>query len=73
MAYLGTQGDVWDAHKDMALAGLGAFIAMTITLCINISIRKGFSDEWTSSLKIKSNTPLGEDEISRLRNQNKEK
>jgi putative membrane protein len=26
--YLGTQGDVWDAQKDMALAGLGAFIAM---------------------------------------------
>ena len=28
-AYLGTQGDVWDAHKDMALASLGALIAMT--------------------------------------------
>src|SRR5688572_29169851 len=23
-AYLGTQGDIWDAHKDMALAALGA-------------------------------------------------
>ncbi|HLF09667.1 MAG TPA: DUF2238 domain-containing protein, partial [Gammaproteobacteria bacterium] len=31
MAYLGTQGDVWDAHKDMALASLGALIAMSIT------------------------------------------
>lgn len=28
MAYLGTQGDVWDAHADIALAGLGAVIAM---------------------------------------------
>jgi putative membrane protein len=28
IAYLGTQGDVWDAHKDMALASLGALIAM---------------------------------------------
>jgi putative membrane protein len=28
MAYLGTQGDVWDAHKDMALASLGALLAM---------------------------------------------
>jgi putative membrane protein len=27
-AYLGTQGDVWDAQKDMALAGLGAAIIM---------------------------------------------
>jgi len=66
MAYLGTQGDVWDAHKDMALASLGAFIAMTITMLINIRIQKGFSKEWKSSLSIKSNKPLGEDEISRL-------
>jgi putative membrane protein len=30
-AYLGTQGDVWDAQKDMALAGLGALLAMCTT------------------------------------------
>ena len=30
-AYLGTQGDVWDAHKDMALASLGALITMLVT------------------------------------------
>ena len=30
MAYLGTQGDVWDAQADIALAGLGWFIATTI-------------------------------------------
>jgi len=27
-SYLGTQGDIWDAQKDMFLAFLGAFIAM---------------------------------------------
>ena len=27
-AFLATQGDVWDAHKDIALAALGAAIAM---------------------------------------------
>jgi putative membrane protein len=27
-AYLGTQGDVWDAHKDMALASGGALVAI---------------------------------------------
>ncbi|MBK7645119.1 MAG: DUF2238 domain-containing protein, partial [Planctomycetes bacterium] len=27
-AYLGTQGDPWDAQKDMALASLGALITM---------------------------------------------
>lgn len=31
VAYLGTQGDVWDAQKDMALAGLGSLLAMTAT------------------------------------------
>jgi putative membrane protein len=31
-AYLGTQGDEWDAQKDMALATLGAAAAMAITL-----------------------------------------
>ena len=34
-AYLGTQGDEWDAHKDMALASLGALIAMLVTALIN--------------------------------------
>lgn len=31
-AYLGTQGDSWDAQKDMGLALLGAILAMIITL-----------------------------------------
>lgn len=30
-AYLGTQGDIWDAQKDMALAGCGALLCMIIT------------------------------------------
>jgi putative membrane protein len=35
MAYLGTQGDVWDAHKDMALASLGALLTMSITALLD--------------------------------------
>lgn len=31
-AYLGTQGDIWDAQKDMALAGFGAVLAIAATL-----------------------------------------
>lgn len=30
-AWLGTQGDVWDAQKDMGLAALGALICMVVT------------------------------------------
>jgi putative membrane protein len=29
-AYLGSQGDIWDAQKDMFLATLGALLATTI-------------------------------------------
>ena len=66
MAYLGTQGDIWDAHKDMALASFGAFLAMSITLCINMRIQKDFAKEWQLSVRVKNNRPLGEDEVRRL-------
>ena len=32
VAYLGAQGDVWDAQKDMALAALGAVLGVTYSL-----------------------------------------
>lgn len=35
-AYLGTQGDVWDSHKDTALAILGA----TITLALHRALKR---------------------------------
>jgi putative membrane protein len=71
MAYLGTQGDVWDTHKDMALASLGALIAMAITLFINMRIQKKFTEEWNLSLNIARNKPLGKDEIKRMTSKNK--
>jgi putative membrane protein len=60
VAYLGTQGDVWDAHKDMALASLGALIAMSATAFLNSRARRDFADEWNESLRVKSAVPLGE-------------
>jgi putative membrane protein len=68
MAYLGTQGDIWDAHKDMALASLGALIAMIIVVMINRAIQRDFAQEWVDSLKVKHQAPLGEDEIARMMN-----
>lgn len=68
IAYLGTQGDVWDAHKDMALASIGALIAMLITLAINLRIQRDFASEWRESFRIKHPRPLGEDEIARRLN-----
>jgi len=65
-AYLGTQGDVWDAHKDMALASLGALIAMLVTAAINARLQRDFAREFAESLRVKGNLPLGEEEIARM-------
>jgi len=54
MAYLGTQGDIWDAHKDMALASLGALVAILITAGINYRVQKDFAREWSESFRIKN-------------------
>jgi putative membrane protein len=59
-AYLGTQGDVWDAHKDMALASLGALIAMLITAAVNARMQRDFAQEWAESIRVKRKKPLGE-------------
>ena len=67
-AYLGTQGDIWDAHKDMALASAGALIAMMITAALNAALQRDFAAEWNESLRVKDHRPLGEDEILRLLN-----
>ncbi|WP_455217238.1 DUF2238 domain-containing protein [Kaarinaea lacus] len=66
MAYLGTQGDIWDGHKDMLLASLGALTAMLVTAMLNFYLQRDFASEWTESLRVKDSTPLGEDEIGRL-------
>jgi putative membrane protein len=35
IAYVGAQGDSWDAQKDMLLAALGALVAMTLTATLD--------------------------------------
>jgi putative membrane protein len=65
-AYLGTQGDVWDAHKDMALASLGALTAMLVTYAINRRFQRDFNREWAESLRVKGKKPLGEDALAEL-------
>jgi putative membrane protein len=66
-SYLGTQGDVWDAHKDMALASLGAALAMAVTLAINRVLQRDFASEWAESFRVKHPEPLGEEAIARMR------
>jgi putative membrane protein len=48
-AFLGTQGDEWDAHRDMALAGLGGLMATLLVLAINIRRRQDMTIAWFES------------------------
>jgi putative membrane protein len=66
VAYLGTQGDVWDAQKDMAAATVGALCAMVITAGLNFWLERDHAREWAESFKVRDPRPYGEDEIMRL-------
>lgn len=66
MHYLGTQGDIWDAHWDMMLASFGALIAMGATLAINATLQRDFAREWAASLSVKSDQPLGEESLAAM-------
>jgi len=65
--YLGSQGDIWDAQKDMALATLGGIITMVIVAIVNWHCKKNFVQEIISSLRIRRRMPLGEVELARYR------
>lgn len=66
-AFLGSQGDVWDAQKDMALASLGGLITMTVTACINATYQRDFAREWADSFRVRGHEPLGEVALAKLR------
>ena len=67
LAFLGSQGDIWDAQKDMAMAGIGALLAMIIIFIINMTLDKNFWKEMKSSFHIRKNDePLGEVKLKEL-------
>ena len=66
MAYLGTQGDVWDAHRDMWLATCGTITATLVIAIVHWSLDRDFAAEWAESLRLKRPEPLGETAISAL-------
>lgn len=61
LAFLGSQGDVWDAQKDMALAGGGAIIAMLIVFFVHLWFDSDMWTELKESVRLKKgDKPLGE-------------
>ncbi len=68
IAFLGAQGDIWDAQKDMLMAGIGALSAMLIIFLINVLVNKNFWQEMRTSFQIRrDDRPLGEERLSELR------
>jgi putative membrane protein len=65
-AFVGAQGDVWDSHKDMALASLGALLAMCITAGLNAYFHRDFAREWNESLRVKLREPVDPDGVAWL-------
>jgi len=69
-AFLGTQGDEWDAQKDIVLAVIGAFISLTLVIITNLIFNKDFLQEFKDSFKLsKDDKPLGEVELKRMMNE----
>lgn len=65
LAFLGSQGDIWDAQKDMLVAGLGALIAMCVTAIVRARVDNNFWRDFTSSFRIQKE-PLGEVKLNQL-------
>ncbi len=67
LAFLGSQGDVWDAQQDMFMAIIGACIAAVIILIINMIYKKNFWEDMKQSFKLdKKDHELGEVELERM-------
>jgi putative membrane protein len=72
LAFLGTQGDVWDAQKDMFLAGMGAIIAMLIVYFFNLWLNPNVQTELRDSFTLpEDDQPLGEAKIEKWLEENR--
>lgn len=64
LAFLGSQGDIWDAQKDMVLAGSGAIIAMLLAFLVSLWLNPDTMQEMRASLTVpRQDRPLGETRI----------
>ena len=69
LAFLGAQGDVWDAQKDMLLAAVGATVAMCGVALVHWRYDPAFASELRASLKTgRRDSPLGEETLKKLLN-----
>lgn len=73
LAFLGSQGDIWDAQKDMFLAGCGAILAMLIVFFFNLWLNPNVGSELRDSVRVPGDDqPLGEAKIEKWLEENQE-
>lgn len=64
LAFLGTQGDIWDAQKDILLGAVGAALAMLIIALLNWRYDPKFTSELKESFRIRRvEAPRGESHL----------
>jgi putative membrane protein len=69
VAFLGSQGDIWDAQKDMLMALTGSAVAALIVIGINWYGRKNFWKEMKKSFMLpRGDHMLGEEEWKKMFN-----
>lgn len=67
LAFLGGQGDVWDAQKDMLLAGIGALLTMLAVVAFHVCYDKNFVRDLRQGFRLdKNDQPLGEMSLRKL-------
>jgi putative membrane protein len=74
LAFLGSQGDVWDAQKDMLLAGCGAMLAMLSVAAFNFYYDRNFVRDLQQGFRLdKNDQPLGEISLRKLAARHKQR
>ena len=60
-AFLGSQGDIWDAQKDMFVAILGSLGTLFMVMVVHLIYNKDFYKEFKESFRLpKDDKPMGE-------------
>lgn len=67
LAFLGSQGDVWDTQKDMLLAGIGAFLTMLMVALTHLRYDRNFFQDLRQGFRLdKNDQPLGEISLRKM-------
>jgi putative membrane protein len=66
-AFLGSQGDIWDAQKDMLLAIVGSLGTLLIVMFVHMAFNRDFYREFKESFRLpKDDRPLGEVKLEEM-------